>query len=181
VEFYHDTDTDRQRYKCECGCRFDYLTGTVFDGRHQAITISIMAMYHTGLNFSNAQVARELDLNVCDVHDMRTAIRDAVCQKKPSPILKDHIEFGAVFNMDEYRIYDRVNDWGYQALRRSEWVRGWEWYASACLVTPLPLVILPRNISSSPRVCAINLSPPPPLSPRAGRLLCAGNCPVSYS
>jgi hypothetical protein len=73
-----------------------------------------MAMYHTGLNFSNAQVARELDLNVCDVHDMRTAIRDAVCQKKPSPILKDHIESGAVFNMDEYCIYDRVNDWGYQ-------------------------------------------------------------------
>jgi transposase-like protein len=95
---HHDTDPDRQRYKCECGCRFDDLTGTIFEGRHQPVTIWIMAMYYMGLNLFNAQVAKELDLNIHDVHDMLTAIRDAVCQKKPTPILKNIVEADEAYN-----------------------------------------------------------------------------------
>jgi hypothetical protein len=50
-----------------------------------------------GVNLSNTQVARELDLNIHDVHDMLTAIRYAVCQKKPTPILKDNVEADEVY------------------------------------------------------------------------------------
>lgn len=94
---HHDTQPHRQKYKCKCGCRFDDLTGSIFEGRHQPITIWILAVYFMGLNVSNAQIAKELDLNESDAHDMVTAIRDAVFKKKPSPILKENVETDEVY------------------------------------------------------------------------------------
>lgn len=33
--------------------------------------------------------------------------------KTIEPFIRSHVEVGAVFNTDEYSIYDQVNEWGY--------------------------------------------------------------------
>jgi transposase-like protein len=50
-----------------------------------------------GLDVSNIQIAKELDLNKSDVHDMATTIREFVCQKKPKPTFEGHVECDEVY------------------------------------------------------------------------------------
>ena len=58
----------RQRYRCAaCGSRFDDLTGTVLAGHHQPLRVWVPCLYFMGLNLSNRQIAKELDLAVPDV------------------------------------------------------------------------------------------------------------------
>ena len=60
---------------------FDYLTGTIFAGRHQPLKVWILCLYFMGLNLSNKQIARELDLDRTDVQKMTTQLRDGVVKK----------------------------------------------------------------------------------------------------
>jgi hypothetical protein len=46
------------------------LTDTIFAGHHQPLRIWVLCLYFMGLNLSNAQIAKELDLNKADVHQM---------------------------------------------------------------------------------------------------------------
>ena len=72
----------RQRYECkDCKKRFDDLTGTIFAGRHQPLKVWILCLYFMGLNLSNKQIARELDLDRTDVQKMTTQLRDGVVKK----------------------------------------------------------------------------------------------------
>jgi hypothetical protein len=59
------------------------LTGTIFAGHHQPLKIWILCLYFMGLNLSNQQIARELDLNRSDALQMMTQLRDGVEKKDP--------------------------------------------------------------------------------------------------
>jgi transposase-like protein len=79
---FDDKESARQRYKCkECGKRFDDLTGTIFSGHHQPLKIWMLCLYFMGLNLSNEQIAKELDLNRSDIHQMATQLREGVVKK----------------------------------------------------------------------------------------------------
>jgi len=79
---YDETEPDRQRYECkDCEKRFDDLTGTIFSGHHQPLKVWIICLYFMGLNLSNKQIAKELDLNRNDVQQMTTQLREGVIKK----------------------------------------------------------------------------------------------------
>lgn len=79
---FDDTQKHRQRYQCKnCNKRFDDLTNTVFAGHHQPLKIWILCLYFMGLNLSNEQIAKELDLNKDDVFQMTTQLREGVVKK----------------------------------------------------------------------------------------------------
>jgi transposase-like protein len=79
---FDDKEVYRQRYECkECGKRFDDLTGTIFAGHHQPLKVWILCLYFMGLNLSNEQIARELDLNSSDVQQMTAQLREGVVKK----------------------------------------------------------------------------------------------------
>jgi transposase-like protein len=89
----HGNDPHCQRYRCcKCGFRFNDLSRTVLSGRHQSLTVWVTAIYFMGLNLSNAQIAQELDLNNSDLHEMATTIRETVCDKKTTPVLRGEVE-----------------------------------------------------------------------------------------
>ncbi len=50
-----------------------------------------------GLNLSNRQIAKELELNESDVQNMTTQLREGVTKKKPKPILKGEVESDEVY------------------------------------------------------------------------------------
>jgi len=75
----------RQRYEChDCNKRFDDLTDTIFAGHHQPLNVWIRCLYFMGLNLSNEQIARELDVNVSDGQQMTTQLREGIVKKSPS-------------------------------------------------------------------------------------------------
>src|SRR3954454_745936 len=79
----------RQRYRCVgCGARFDDLTGTVLAGRHRPLRLRVLWLHLMGLNLSNRQIARELDLCVSDVQAMTEALRQGLTAKLPPTILR---------------------------------------------------------------------------------------------
>lgn len=93
-----DTQPERQRYQCQsCARRFDDLTDTVFAGHHQPLRIWILCSYLMGLNLSNAQIAKELDLNKDDAHHMTTQLCQGSVTKKPSPTLSGAVECDEVY------------------------------------------------------------------------------------
>jgi DNA-binding transcriptional regulator LsrR (DeoR family) len=54
------------------------LTGTIFSGHHQPLKVWILCLHFMGLNLSNKQIAKELDLNRSDVQQMTTQLRKGV-------------------------------------------------------------------------------------------------------
>jgi transposase-like protein len=83
-----ETQPCRQRYHCGgCGHDFDDLTNTVFAGHHQPLRVWLLCLYFLGLNLSNRQIARELDLDEDSVHDMATQLREGIVAKQPAVVL----------------------------------------------------------------------------------------------
>jgi len=79
---FDEKESARQRYECkECGKRFDDLSETIFSGHHQPLKVWILCLYFMGLNLSNEQIARELDLNSSDVHQMTSQLREGIVKK----------------------------------------------------------------------------------------------------
>lgn len=94
----HQSNENRQRYVCgECGRNFDDLTGTVFAGRHQPLQTWIVCLYLMGLNVSNQQIAKELNLHKDDVHQMTSQLRQAIVDKRPEVELSGTVEFDEVY------------------------------------------------------------------------------------
>src|SRR4051795_9809565 len=88
-----DTQPHRQRYRCAaCGARFDDLTGTVLAGHHQPLRVWVLCLYFMGLNLSNRQIARELDLCVSDVQAMTEALRHGLAARLPPVVLRGEVE-----------------------------------------------------------------------------------------
>src|SRR5918911_726111 len=92
-----DGQPHRQRYRCAgCGARFDDLTGTVLAGRHRPLRLWVLCLYLMGLNLSNRQIARELDLGVSDVRAMTEALRHGLAAKMPAVVLDGEVEIDEV-------------------------------------------------------------------------------------
>ena len=80
----HDQHPERQRYCCsDCKKEFDDLTGSIFSGRHQPLRVWVSCLYLMGLNLSNQQIAKELNLHKDDVQKMTSELRQAVVDNKP--------------------------------------------------------------------------------------------------
>jgi transposase-like protein len=93
-----DAQPERQRYECRpCGRRFDDLTGTIFAGHHRPLRVWILGLYFMGLNFSNEQIAQELDLNPDDAQRMTTQLREGIVQRKPEAVLSGEVECDEVY------------------------------------------------------------------------------------
>jgi transposase-like protein len=81
---HDERQRDRQRYRClACQARFDDLTDTIFAGHHQPLRLWILCLYFMGLNLSNQQIARELDLNIGDVQAMTEQLRAGILAARP--------------------------------------------------------------------------------------------------
>ena len=52
----------------------------------------MLCLYVMGLNLSKAQMAKELDLNQSDLHQLTCQLRRGMVAKKPSPTLTDEVE-----------------------------------------------------------------------------------------
>ena len=50
-----------------------------------------------GLNLSNKQIAREIDLCVSDVQEMTAILRTGVVERKPDPKLSGEVELDEVY------------------------------------------------------------------------------------
>jgi transposase-like protein len=93
-----DTQPHRQRYRCAaCGARFDDLTGTVLAGHHRPLRVWVLCLYFMGLNLSNRQIARELDLGASDVQAMTEVLRRGLTARAPAVVLKDEVEIDEVY------------------------------------------------------------------------------------
>jgi len=83
---YNDNHPNRQRYQCNsCNKRFDDLTSSIFSGHHQPLSVWILCLYFMGLNLSNSQIAKELDLNTSDAQSMASSLRGYIDKKKSAP------------------------------------------------------------------------------------------------
>jgi transposase-like protein len=87
-----------QKYCCQnFGRYFDDLTNTIFSGHHQPLSIWILCLYFMGLNLSNRQIAKELDLCVSDVREMTTQLREWIAAKRPEVYFEGEVEFDEVY------------------------------------------------------------------------------------
>ena len=95
---HDERQRDRQRYRCPaCQVRFDDLTDTIFAGHHQPLRLWILCLYFMGLNLSNRQIARELDLNVGDVQAMTEQLRTGILAARPAEVLEGVVECDEVY------------------------------------------------------------------------------------
>ena len=89
-----ETQPCRPRDHCGgCGRDFEDLTNTIFAGHHPPLRVGLLGRYFLGLNLSNRQMARELDLDEDRVHDRATQLREGIVAKQPAVVLG---ESGAV-------------------------------------------------------------------------------------
>jgi transposase-like protein len=80
---FHHQQAHRQRDECQgCGRQFDDLTGTIFEGHHQPLSVWMVCLYFMGLNLSNQQIAAELDVDKDVVQDMTPQLREGIVAKK---------------------------------------------------------------------------------------------------
>src|SRR5215207_6890921 len=92
------TQPHRQRYRCKaCGSRFDDLTGTILAGHHQPLRTWVLCLYFMGLNLSNRQIAKELDLSASDVQAMTECLRQGLTTKTPAVILDGEVEIDEIY------------------------------------------------------------------------------------
>src|SRR3954465_14125144 len=93
-----DTQPHRQRYRCAaCGARFDDLTGTVLAGHHRPLRVRVLCLYLMGLNLSDRQIARELDLGETDVQAMAEQLRCGLAARLPPARLEGEVEVDEVY------------------------------------------------------------------------------------
>src|SRR5215210_4101237 len=99
-----DTQPHRQRYRCKAYAgRFDDLTGTVLAGHHQPLRVWVLCLsfmglnYFMGLNLSNRQIARELQLSPSDAQAMTEQLRRGLVARTPEARLEGEVEIDEVY------------------------------------------------------------------------------------
>jgi transposase-like protein len=112
-----DRQPHRQRYRCAgCGARFDDLSGTVLAGHHQPLRVWVLCLYLMGLNLSNRQIAKELDLGVSDVQAMTEQLRCGLTAKLPPARLDGEVEADEVYVVAGHKgqpaAVAKRGDWG---------------------------------------------------------------------
>lgn len=87
-----------RRYTCKnCGKRFDDLTGTIFMGHHQPLSVWLTFLYLMGLNVSNQQIAEELGLDPSDGQVMAELLRGGILQRRANVRMKGVVECDEVY------------------------------------------------------------------------------------
>lgn len=72
----------RQNYKCHtCLKNFDDLTETVFSGSKLPIKTWVLCLYLMGLNLSNSQISKELDMSLKTAQRMTKKLRTGIVKK----------------------------------------------------------------------------------------------------
>lgn len=95
---HDDTQPERQRYLCRmCNRSFDDLTGTVFAGHHQPLSIWMLCLYFMGLNLSNRQIAAELEMHENSIQEMTTILRNGIVAQEPQAQLEGTVECDEVY------------------------------------------------------------------------------------
>jgi transposase-like protein len=95
---HDETQPDRQRYSCKmCNRSFDDLTGTVFAGHHQPLSVWMLCLYFMGLNLSNRQIADELEMNEDSIQEMTTVLRNGIVAQEPTMMLEGTVECDEVY------------------------------------------------------------------------------------
>ena len=95
---HDETQPDRQRYLCRmCNRAFDDLTGTVFAGHHQPLSVWMLCLYFMGLNLSNRQIAAELELHENSIQEMTTTLRNGFVTQEPNVVLEGTVECDEVY------------------------------------------------------------------------------------
>jgi len=75
-------NTQLQKYECQkCERGFNDLTGTLFQDSNKPLKVWILALYFLGLNLSNRQIAKELDMTEKTAQQMTTKLREGVVKK----------------------------------------------------------------------------------------------------
>lgn len=71
-----------QKYDCR-GCErgFNDLTGTVFQDSNKSLKVWVLAMYLMGLNLSNLQISKELDMSEKTAQQMTKKLREGIVKK----------------------------------------------------------------------------------------------------
>lgn len=93
-----ETQPHRQRDKCkQCERQFDDLTGTIFAGHHRPLRTWVLCLYLMGLNLSNQQIARAVDLNKDDVHRMTCQLREGIVARQSEVSLSGAVECDEVY------------------------------------------------------------------------------------
>jgi len=79
----HDENhLDKQRYQCKsCLKNFDDLTGTIFSGSNLTFKIWVITLYLMGLNLSNQQIAKELEISIPSAQRITTVLREGIVKK----------------------------------------------------------------------------------------------------
>ena len=71
-----------QKYDCR-GCQrgFNDLTGTVFQDSNKSLKVWVLALYFMGLNLSNRQIAKELDMTEKTAQQITKKLREGIVKK----------------------------------------------------------------------------------------------------
>ena len=86
-----------RRYTCKsCKKRFDDLTGTIFRGHHQPLSVGFTFLYLMGLNGSNPPIAQALGLDPSDGQAMAEWLRGGIVQRRPKVRMRGVVECDAV-------------------------------------------------------------------------------------
>ena len=79
----HDENhLNKQRYQCkDCQKNFDDLTNTIFSNSHLTLKVWILVLYLMGLNLSNRQISKELEISEPTAQRMTTILREGIVKK----------------------------------------------------------------------------------------------------
>jgi transposase-like protein len=89
----HHRQQEGRRYACKtCGKRFDELTGTIFLGHPQPLSVGLTFLYLRGLNVSNQQIAQARGLDPSDGQAMAERLRGGSVQRRPQVRMRGVVE-----------------------------------------------------------------------------------------
>ncbi len=87
-----ETHPHRQNYKCRsCAKNFDDLSKTVFSGSKKSLKTWILCLYLMGLNLSNQQISKELDMSPKTAQSMTHKLRTNIVKKSLIYNLKEKL------------------------------------------------------------------------------------------
>lgn len=79
---HDEVHKSRQKYECKnCQRGFDDLTGTIFSGSNKSLKVWIVCLYLMGLNLSNNQISKELDISYPTALRMTRILREGIVKK----------------------------------------------------------------------------------------------------
>ena len=88
----NETHSHRQNYRCHpCLKNFDDLTSTVFSGSKLPLKTWILCLYLMGLNLSNSQISKELDISQKTAQSMTKKLRSGIVKKSLIYNLKEKL------------------------------------------------------------------------------------------